>query len=632
MKNKKYFVNLFIICFSILYAYYLYKLFWNIAFNSDSACFVLEGNDIYNGNILLSGWNLTGISFAFSDLLFYTMGIAVAGVSQKASVLAAAIPYFLLIVLSAFLVYAKRKKECKVGLLLLISVSAIPCTYLMDKARFHTASIVECLLALFLLDYFKQASKRKKRIISVFSMLLLSIAAMSDALALLMIIMPIIIVCGWRLVVCYLQERHIKAEDVYYVIISSSAMVMSFIFDKLYYLFGHANKNSFLGSRLFSKMEELPMKFEIYIKSVLGMFDANFFNTTLFSVHTLLCFLRILIVLTGLICIVYNIYLVVKGEDSDICARVLSIGVILVSFVFILTNVGIDEESARYMGTFPAIMCVIICRTDWKKQIGVKRKNAVITILSLLFIFLISCSLFANRVTEGYRLKDQEELAMVLGNSNLTHGYASFWNASSTTVLSGNKVKVRAVLNNEKGISMYNWFCKSDWYIEPSNYIITEDDDMYGVTSDNVIRVLGEPSKIIVVNKFKILVYDYNINDVVNSLGDFVIYPNEWYGNENVVFGEDKCIINQEGCLTGPYGVIKEGTYRAVCKGENLQSIEVDIYSASKGGIVREKKKMEADNSFVFSLDSITPDLEIRIYNENVDPCYLEKIVLEKIE
>ena len=52
--------------------------------NSDSACMMLEARDILSGNIFLSDWNLTGISFITTDLPWYILGTAVFGVGLNA--------------------------------------------------------------------------------------------------------------------------------------------------------------------------------------------------------------------------------------------------------------------------------------------------------------------------------------------------------------------------------------------------------------------------------------------------------------------------------------------------------------------------------------------------------------------
>ena len=54
----------------LLHCIYIYLTFLRVPLNSDHANQVLQAADILSGNILLKGWNLTGVSFYLSELPF----------------------------------------------------------------------------------------------------------------------------------------------------------------------------------------------------------------------------------------------------------------------------------------------------------------------------------------------------------------------------------------------------------------------------------------------------------------------------------------------------------------------------------------------------------------------------------
>lgn len=94
-KNKQIIKVVFVLLVSILYWWVLFFLVRKGAtYSSDDGVFVLEANDILHGNIFLSGWNLTGISFWASDLLLYIVGVLFAGVSVKAVYIQMCLTFF----------------------------------------------------------------------------------------------------------------------------------------------------------------------------------------------------------------------------------------------------------------------------------------------------------------------------------------------------------------------------------------------------------------------------------------------------------------------------------------------------------------------------------------------------------
>src|SRR5690348_3100127 len=57
------------------------RLSHTAAIGSDSANAVLQGGSMASGNLLLSGWTLSGASFYLTDLPFYAAAAAIRGLS-----------------------------------------------------------------------------------------------------------------------------------------------------------------------------------------------------------------------------------------------------------------------------------------------------------------------------------------------------------------------------------------------------------------------------------------------------------------------------------------------------------------------------------------------------------------------
>ena len=82
------------VLFAVGFAVYLIAEISKQPINSDGACMLLEAKDVLSGNILLSDWHLTGVSFITTDLPWFVVSVAVFGMSLR--------PYHL----ACFLMYA----------------------------------------------------------------------------------------------------------------------------------------------------------------------------------------------------------------------------------------------------------------------------------------------------------------------------------------------------------------------------------------------------------------------------------------------------------------------------------------------------------------------------------------------
>lgn len=518
MKNgKKIIKSVIMVVLALVYYYLLYKMFLQSVFNSDFANLVLEGNDILHGNFLLSGWNLTGISFIASDLLLHTIGVAFKGISPEATVIASSIAIWGLTIVCFLLLHDKKGKITNLyGYLFFVAVAAFPCDFLINVGRCHTACIVESLFALYLLNSaHNDGNKRIYYTKLVLSLILFSLAALSDADSIITIIVSVLLVSLWNAVYDYVRDGIINKRHLTNLFVGAFSIVLSFIFDKLFYLIGGANKNSFFERITFIPLENYIDKIKIYFSAVFQLFDADFPGKKLFALDTVFYFIRVLIIILAFIFIVYNIVQLIRRKNDDYITAVLSVGVMLVSVVFIITNIAVDTAGARYIGTFPALFVVIIVRTitnlniNWDKLYGLIVGKVIYILSCLALIVNIMIPLPFGEISH---LEQQEQLISVLEENGLHCGYASFWNASSTTVISHNKVRIRAVLGSDGKIEMFNWFCKNEWYTEPAYFAVVSDDDMYGMTYENVKSVLGEPKEILETESSQIMVYDFDIS------------------------------------------------------------------------------------------------------------------------
>src|SRR5215471_15145141 len=166
---------------------------------ADSANAVLQGRSVASGNVLLSGWTLSGASFYATDLPFYTAFAAIRGLSPNVAHDAGAVIYTLLVVAACFLARGQARGIPALGrmavtLLLLISPAPGEAAELLLLGPFHAGTTLVLLLALLVLD------RAGERLVGAAAVgLLLMLAAFSDMLALYVGVVPLVAVTAIRL-------------------------------------------------------------------------------------------------------------------------------------------------------------------------------------------------------------------------------------------------------------------------------------------------------------------------------------------------------------------------------------------------------------------------------------------------
>ncbi|MCM1244888.1 MAG: hypothetical protein NC293_04490 [Roseburia sp.] len=506
--------------FGGLFVAYSIRLFYIMPIDSDYSNLVLEASDIVAGNVFLNDWIQTGISFLTTDLLYYMIAVLINGVSRSSYWIASGLMFSCMLFSTLPLIVQGRRSEHKcTEWLLYFGLCLFPSVLGVNLLRAHTGVYVWVFIAIacFHQLYDTETCKRRYYILFCVSLIL---GCIGDAIILLVAVLPFFLYCVRDL----FSNKPVRIKrDLVLILSTVGSVIVGSILDKLYYMIGTANKNSFLETKLFENFDVYINKLNIYLHAVLGMNSADFTSQQLFSVDTIFFFVKLLIVLFGFLLVFYHVFHFVRGKRWDVISEILSLGFLFVSVVFIITTVATDILSARYIGTCPYVLAVLIIRFLRKKNVFDLRfiMNKVpiwVAALALGVVLLFRSYMPVSELTLAET--EQERVASVLEQYELKHGYANFWDSSIITVLSGQKVKIRAVLMNEGGIAVHEWGCKRSWYKEKANFILIRDPQHMeaGVTYENALRIFGTPKQAIDFENYKILIYDHDISDKLNNV------------------------------------------------------------------------------------------------------------------
>lgn len=107
------------------------------------------------------------------------------------------------------------------------------------------------------------------------------------------------------------------------------------------------------------------------------------------------------------------------------------------------------------------------------------------------------------------------QLADTLKREKLEWGYATWWNAGVTTVMSDGLVRVSPVTLSKDGIRPFPFMVQKDWY-EPSRwrgetFLALDAGDRSQDNLDGLHALLGPPARVVETPFHSVLVYDHNI-------------------------------------------------------------------------------------------------------------------------
>ncbi len=500
---------------AIAYCAFIISRICQLPINADAACMILEAEDILAGNLFLSNWSLTGVTFLTTDLPYYIIGTAIAGVSINAYRIAVSLMFLVMMGCGILLcLYGAKKKW--VSFLIFSGMGLFPTFFALSNAFVHTAVFSFFFLSiLFVLRLEQKPSKGNFVALG----LILMLAVCGDKQALVLITLPLLFLSLFRCV----------KKPISLAICTIVGTVAGVGLEQLY-LLGGADINSLIHSE-FIAPSQLIDNILLYIEYVLRLLNAYFFEKDVFSLKTV--FFAVKILLFMLVCgLMYqSVKAVFQQKKTDVRTAFFGISFGLMTVILCITTFSVDITAGRYIAFLPLLMGILL--SNWSNQLPIFQKK-----YPVLAVIVLSLCLAGTNVLPKDRQPTPENIfsrmAEFLEEEGLTSGYAAFWDSSVITVYSQGQVKVRSVLYNENVLRPREWFCKKDWYDEPANFILIKNENSvieednyrysgifnsgidsrhhygyrYKITRENVEKFLGAPKEAKEFENYTILIYD----------------------------------------------------------------------------------------------------------------------------
>jgi hypothetical protein len=440
----------------ILFCGYL-RLSSTYAENSDMANILLMGQDLLHGNVLLRGWHMSDVSFYPTELVQYALLESVLGLHMTTAHVAAAMTYTMVVLLVVLLAtdgasgpVALTRTLIAGGIMVAPQLSAG--VYAVDLAVGHIGTSVPLLLGWLLVD---RAGRHQW--VPALTAVLLAWALVADPIVEIAGVAPLALVAGARFARQRLRRRP-GARDAALACAAVAAYALAWAAQAVLRVLG-----GYVVSPLpvhIRSLAELPAAAP-GLWRVLDLFGADF--------HGMRAGVPLILAVAHLVSVV----LVIAA-----LGRCLRLGVPLVDQVL---AVGIALNLALYLGTMASTegaheIAIVLPyaaalagrmlapprpggkairdKADGRRRMSVRAVAGA----------LLLCGYLAGL---GYELTvpssppANSPLASWLAAHGFRSGLAAYWQASSVTVDTGNRVTVRAVTGS---LAPYLWMADTAWY------------------------------------------------------------------------------------------------------------------------------------------------------------------------
>jgi len=630
----------------------------HFALHSDQAVMLLYAQDMLRGNFFLSGWISSGILFTMTEMPFYILGVLASGVGSTAYHIAQ-LSMFLALTITAFLFVKSESKSLNVvDFLVYLSFVGIPHSFQTHGGAFLYL-FISCILIHKLANNSESMSQARRCIYLITLGFLFAFGVMSNHLLILLGAMPFALVSGY-----YIMQNGVKASNkgknlLISTIVIVVATLVGLLLEEVYIRIGgmeHFNaaldREGFrfiaLGDgRIFSHLEQ-------YIFGLLFRSNADFSGILLLSVDTALYAIRAVFVIYGFILTIKTVVDFFWRKSGDIVGAYIGLGFIVVSAIFILTDMGWTRAHDRYFAHAPFIFIIFIIRhlkaSDYFSNYSKYIKKALLPVLCAVLLLSSFFPVSFNPVRG-----DHHGLGEFLEENGLERGFSTFWYAAVTTVNTNNRVHITAAFLNPGFVSVWHYYANTAWFDKYANFVVTTDESQ----RDAVIEHIGEPERYLTYEQFVVLVYDFDLSPYFNmgdseTEGMCIDLPyiqsfdlSAFYTHNGILTDEGMLLDGALGALLhGPYIFLYAGSYRVDFTISTLSNLQnylalLDIVSFSYGYGQKQLHALQiyADDyndypqtfSIYFDLYEDAFNVEFRVITAGDAVLVVESIVLHRL-
>ena len=522
----------------VLAAAGLFTLYWrqsqSVPVSSDGASNVLQAWAMLHGNLPLHNWRVSDVSFWTTELPQYALIEAVLGLRAWVVHVGAAMTYTVLVLLAAVLAKGSERGWAgwarallAAGIMLAPQLSA---TQILLLSPDHTGTAVPVLVTWLVIDRVTPGRWKAARwAVPLVVFALLTWTMIADSIVLITCILPLVLVCALRTVPALVRRRARLAPSRARLAPSRARLAPRWYELSLA---GAAAAAGGLGSaapRVIAALggyRQGPVETEtavaglrhqawVTLQGVLELFGANVFDARP-AIETVFVALH----LAGAIVVIcaLGVGLSRLFRDTELLVPVFAVAILVNLAAYMFSLHAVDILGAREIAAVLPLGAVLAGRVLAEPLLAPLRTLGRASSWLLLALGVVAGGYLG---TLGYGAAQplappaNQPLAVWLVAHGLTDGLAGYWQANSTTLASGARVRVCGVTEAPDGkLVPYEWETDDANYnpsLHDANFMVADGPAALPFAQLAALRTFGPPQRTYSYRGYLIMVWDTNL-------------------------------------------------------------------------------------------------------------------------
>ena len=511
---------------AVLAAVALYFCYWRqsqaVGLSSDGSGNILQAWDMLHGNLLLSHWWVSDVSFWTTELPQYMLIEAISGLGPWVVHAGAAMTYTLLVLLGGWLAKGSARGGAgwarallAAGLMVSPQLSA---TQIVLLSPDHTGTAVPLLVIWLLIDRI-----RPRWYVPVLVFVLFTLTMVGDSIVLLTGIAPLVLVGAGRAVTGLIRRglRHGPAWYELSLAVAAAAAGLAGSYGPRVMAAVGGYQQSPVGAD--TDLSQLQHGSWVTLQGFLELFGANIVNPSFFGTTLPLEVVLIWVHLAGAVVVAcaFGVGVVRIFRPGDLLAPVLAVGIAANVVAYMISTHAQDLLGAREMAAVLPLGAVLAGRVLGDRLAAWTRAARhwlapVLTVLGAGYLAALGLG-----AAQPVRPAPNEPLAAWLTAHGLTDGLATYWQANSTNVDSHGRVVLSAVVQDVRDrLVPYLWETDTADYDPARRYadfVVADGPSALPGMELSAQLTFGKPARTYTADGYTILVWNKNLLTELND-------------------------------------------------------------------------------------------------------------------